>query len=210
MRKISREAILAEPVRFCEGCSTALTWRPNDNPYQFRRRRFCSQKCALPKAVMAWKAALPSLEERFWSHVDKTGDCWIWTACTTRFGYGAVQVNGRNVHAQRVAYELHYGPIPVGLCVMHKCDNPPCVRPEHLMVGTLADNCRDMHAKGRGKCGVGERSGAAKLTEEAVRDIRRRSSSGERKCDLAVEFAVSKATVTLVTQRKVWTHVEEE
>ncbi len=209
MRKISREAILAEPVRFCEGCGTALTWRQNDSPYQFRRRRFCSQKCALPKAVMAWRATLPSLEDRFWSHVDKTGDCWIWVAFRTPFGYGAVQVSGKKVHAHRVAYELTHGAIPVGMCVMHKCDNPPCVRPEHLCLGTASENTKDMYNKGRDRAARGEHSGAAKLTDQAVKDIRRRSSSGERKCDLAVEFGVSKATVTLVTQRRAWAHVED-
>lgn len=100
-------------------------------------------------------AGTPS-EDRFWAKVDKSGDCWVWTASVfrERLGYGKFQTGSnrgesRVAYAHRVSWELHFGPIPNGLFVCHHCDNPPCVRPDHLFLGTAADNVRDMDRKGR-------------------------------------------------------------
>lgn len=91
------------------------------------------------------------LEERFWEKVDKSGDCWVWTRSTNGSGYGQITMPraGAPMLAHRVSWLLHYGPIPAGLFVCHRCDNPPCIRPEHLFLGTNRDNSRDMGAKGR-------------------------------------------------------------
>lgn len=91
-------------------------------------------------------------ETRFWAKVDRTDDCWTWTAATTGSGYGRFghqNARGGWVAAHRFAYELANGPIPDGMFVCHKCDNPPCVNPSHLFLGTHQDNMRDMDAKGR-------------------------------------------------------------
>lgn len=90
--------------------------------------------------------------ERFWNKVDKTGDCWLWTAYTNDKGYGTISMGGRKgsvLLAHRVAWELEHGPVPEGLRVLHKCDTPACVRHDHLFLGTQLDNMRDMMAKGR-------------------------------------------------------------
>lgn len=92
------------------------------------------------------------LEEKFWNQVDKTGDCWIWTGRTER-GYGRV---GRRGLAHRVAYEFSKGPIPEGLEIRHTCDTPPCVKPDHLVAGTHAENMRDMVERERGGGARGE------------------------------------------------------
>lgn len=91
-------------------------------------------------------------ETRFWSKVALTESCWLWTGATTPFGHGTIWLGssgeGRG-YAHRVSWELAHGPIPVDVCVLHHCDTPACVRPEHLFLGTQADNMRDMASKGR-------------------------------------------------------------
>ena len=92
--------------------------------------------------------------ERFWARVDRSGDCWPWTAATNPDGYGVLSWDGRRpMLAHRVAYMLEYGIPPDGLAIMHTCDNPPCVRPSHLVAGTIPDNNHDMWRKGRGRTG---------------------------------------------------------
>lgn len=93
------------------------------------------------------------LGERFWARVHKTDGCWEWTGCRQADGYGRVY-GGRGASPQiaaahRFAYALTHGPIPTGLCVCHKCDNPPCCNPAHLFLGTVRDNAKDMAGKGR-------------------------------------------------------------
>lgn len=89
------------------------------------------------------------MPRNFWDRVDKTGECWLWTGARARKDYGAVRFQGRQQPAHRVAWQLTFGPIPGGLFVLHHCDNPPCVRPDHLFLGTQADNMADKVAKGR-------------------------------------------------------------
>lgn len=89
--------------------------------------------------------------ERFLEKIEKIdGGCWFWTGTLTTFGYGVLRVDGRNVGAHRVAYELFVGPIDDGMNILHGCDNPPCCNPAHLRQGTQAENIADMVARNRG------------------------------------------------------------
>lgn len=97
---------------------------------------------------------------RFWSKVEKTAGCWFWGGARLKAGYGVFQIGRKACKAHRVVYELTYGPIPPGLCVCHSCDNPSCVRPDHLWLGTHQDNATDRQTKGRGGCGRGDRHGS--------------------------------------------------
>jgi hypothetical protein len=87
---------------------------------------------------------------RFWSKVIRTQSCWVWAGCRTAFGHGQLTALNQTLYAHRTAWELHHGvPVPAGMVVMHVCDNPACVRPDHLRVGTQQDNQADCDAKGR-------------------------------------------------------------
>lgn len=95
--------------------------------------------------------AAGTFAHRFEQHVDKSGECWIWTGPISPSGYGRASRGTKKLRAHRAAYELYVGPITDGLHVLHKCDNPACVNPAHLFLGTHLDNMRDMEAKGRAK-----------------------------------------------------------
>jgi hypothetical protein len=89
------------------------------------------------------------LWERFDANVEKRNGCWLWQGSITDMGYGSIFGQGRRRYAHRLMWERTFGPIPVGQCVLHHCDNPRCVNPSHLFLGTKADNTRDMWSKGR-------------------------------------------------------------
>ena len=104
-----------------------------------------------------------AMTERFWAKVQKGGGCWLWTGARTSRGYGSFRVTGYSWSAHRLAYEFHWGPVPAGLHVLHRCDNPRCVRPAHLYVGTPSDNLADALARGRRKASAPVRSWYGKV-----------------------------------------------
>lgn len=147
--------------------------------------------------------------ERFWNKVDKSGDCWKWTAGLFSNGYGAFKLDGKLRKAHRVSYEMHHGPIPEGLLVLHKCDNPKCVNPDHLFLGTHKTNAEDRQNKGRGTCGIhgnqvkGENHYGAKLTVPQVKKIR--SLEGKMTMEkIANIYGVSRHNVWAIIRRRKW------
>lgn len=129
------------------------------------------------------------------------GDCWMWAGQISRRGYGFIKENYKTKLAHRVSYELFVGPIPAGLFVCHRCDNPACVNPGHLFVGTAKDNRKDMFDKGRGNCPRGENHPFSKITKDDVLEIR---TSKKRGCDLAVEYGLSRSTITQIRNGDRW------
>ena len=159
----------------------------------------------LSERVQANREDAPSLAGRFWEHVDQSGECWPWTAGHFDTGYGCAWHEGRAQKAHRVAWMLTRGPIPAGLRVLHRCDNPTCVRPDHLWLGTAQDNTRDMVQKRRHN-----RHGRRVLTLEQVLTIRRLRAQGQTLRAIADQFGVSWVTISLIASRKRWAHVPEE
>lgn len=149
--------------------------------------------------------------ERFWPKVDECGlgECWEWTARRHKQGYGLLSEwdgsRRSRLLAHRVSWEIANGPIPAGLHVLHHCDNPPCVNPAHLFLGTQVDNNLDKHRKGRTPCG--EDTAMAKLSADAVREIRRRGHAGEMQTALSREFAVSRRQIGRIVERDSWRSV---
>lgn len=144
---------------------------------------------------------------RFWSKVDKTDECWVWAAYTSDAGYGFFRLDGHSIPAHRYAYEEYYGTVvPSHLFVCHHCDNPPCVRPDHLFLGTTQENTADKVAKGRQS--LGEKHGRAKITENDVRVIRRLyKEGGVSQAKLAARFGITQIQVSHICLHRAWTHV---
>jgi hypothetical protein len=168
------------------------------------------------------------LTERFWSRVEpKESGCWEWTTRGPG-GYGRFKAGGKNLLAHRVSWEINVGPIPDGLLVLHRCDNPPCIRPSHLFVGTQKDNLRDMQAKGRGLSQVhqkairhptgddhwthkyasrvrrGEQHHNSKMTADQVRELRALSKDGWTLARLAERFGIRISTASYIVRRETW------
>ena len=135
-------AHLRRPDSTCEQCGVTFRIKTKASS-----ARFCSPACS---AAHQSEVRVIPIEDRIWKFVQKTDGCWEWTGQRCARGYGLVAVTHTTVRrAHRVIWELVNGPIPAGMVICHHCDNPPCVRPDHLFIGTQADNMRDMQAKGR-------------------------------------------------------------
>lgn len=152
------------------------------------------------------------LARRLAKHTKHGRGCWEWQGATNSMGYGRLS-NGdgkpKTLLAHRVAWQCVRGRIPKGMCVCHRCDNPLCVRPSHLFLGTRGDNMRDMYAKGRKKPVqlFGECHGKTTLTNEQVLEIRERVKFGEPQRHVAKIFEVTQATVWRIYHRKTWSHI---
>lgn len=195
--------------RTCQLCGAAFYQRP-----AVVRRvggRYCSRKCA--------RQAQPTvpLNERFWAKVNQTSGCWEWTGSRNPKGYGQIQRGGRGgglVLTHRLSWEIHNGSIPDSLFVLHKCDNPACVRPDHLWIGSKAENTADMMAKGRHKTAPpkrllrGEDHPNARLTNDIVSAIRERCASGElSQSEAGRVYGLTSGSVNRIVKRLRWKHL---
>jgi len=143
--------------------------------------------------------------DRFWSKVKirEMSGCWEWSGYKNKQGYGQIKLNGKSVWAHRAAYEIGHGNDPSGLVVRHKCDNPSCCNPSHLILGTLADNAADRVERMRSAFGT--KNCNAKLTEKDIPRIRRDRRPLK---DIAKEYGLHASNIERVKKRQSWRHVE--
>lgn len=144
-------------------------------------------------------------ESEFWARTKDAGDCIEWVGARSSDGYGCVKWDGRVRGTHRVAYQLAVGNIPHGLCVCHSCDNPACVNPDHLFLGSHKDNMADRNRKGRAS--GGRTKSMAKLTPAIASEIRRMCAAGMLQKDCAALFGIHKGTVNDLVLRKTWADV---
>ena len=197
----------------CSTCGSAFS----EVPSKAQARRYCSIECRQRAGYQPRK----TLAERFWPRVDlngpipphrsELGACWIWTGGQTTHGYGSMRVGGQGegmMGAHIASIIIRDGSIPAGMHVLHHCDNPPCVRPDHLFLGTNDDNIRDKIEKGRsGKNGGlrGEQIGNSKLTRDQVDDIRAcYARGGVTLAHLGRTYGVSSTQILRIVRGKVW------
>lgn len=148
------------------------------------------------------------LEQRFYSKVTIKDGCWHWNAHKSKSGYGRLTIQSKEYTAHRLSWMIHYGEIPYGLFVCHKCDNPSCTNPEHLFLGTAKDNAIDRNRKNRHRDDSGEKHPSAKLTNRDVIHIRRRLEQGIQGKTLAQEFGVSRMTISNIKTGRKWSSVQ--
>jgi hypothetical protein len=212
-------------TRLCLVCHAPFTRKPSD--FLNDNGKYCSKACY---GHATSQRASADLAARFWSRVNKTDTCWLWTGYVQAYGYGTLIIDKRMQMAHRVSYEMAYGPILPGLFCLHHCDTPACVRPDHLFLGTQGDNMRDMVSKNRHfavthperqargdqsgprlhpeRMARGEQHVRAKLTEAQVREIRQLHATGQWSYGrLCIHFGVHKTTIALIIQRKNWKHL---
>lgn len=146
-------------------------------------------------------------ECRFLSYVDVTEECWLWMGTRLRDGYGQFMSRTLgNMRAHRMSYLIFKGKIPNGMLVCHSCDNPSCVKPGHLWLGTVKDNTDDMIKKGRNPRGV--LSHLSKLNEQDVKDIRIKHKEGLSYAEIGRLFKVNECTISSIVLHKTWKHIE--
>ena len=155
------------------------------------------------RSKSAPRSDIVPLDIRLWNRVKKTKSCWNWTGATQGVGYGCISLKHKNLLTHRVSYEIFYGGIPNGLCVCHRCDNRLCVNPDHLFLGTIADNQRDAAAKDRLSYGDGNAN--SKLRQKYISFIRHSLFSGSLTGpQLARRFGVDHTTIYRAAKGITW------
>lgn len=191
-------------TRTCQNCGNNF----DVSPYLVKagKAQYCTRLC--------FKTHKRPISVRFFKYVDKEGSngCWEWTG-SKMGGYGGLGWYVRNedglaegrpksTRAHRISWELHNGPIPDGLCVLHYCDNPSCVNPDHLFLGTLQDNMDDRNKKHRQASGA--KHGRARLTELQVLTIRLLSKEGMTHVAISEKLSIPRTTVRYIANRQTW------
>ncbi|MFZ4563641.1 MAG: HNH endonuclease signature motif containing protein [Bacteroidales bacterium] len=167
-----------------------------------------------PRRFINGHGRIKPVVDRFWIKVDQTGDCWKWLGSKPKpkYGesYGAFRLGKKMLKAHQAAWILTNGLIPPGMCVLHKCDNPNCVNPSHLFIGTHQENIQDMVSKGRGSHAMGKSGEAHPLAKLSAKDVSEIRSIGrdEKTTILADKYGVSTSIIRRILNNKLWKGVK--
>jgi len=187
-------------IKNCPACGSEMTYNCKKGlAYSVENNKPC-RRCSQSTRI---RVKTP-VEQRFWSKVEKTASCWNWTGYKN-YGYGIIRINYENIGTHRYSWELHNGKIPDKLCVLHKCDNPKCVNPDHLFLGTPKDNIDDKVSKMR-QC-KGEQQHLNKLTEDQVREIKNTPKYFRSNIILSDKYNVTQTNIIGIRQGKIWKHI---
>lgn len=192
--QVERQCLRCDRSFYCKPCQAV---KP-------RHAQYCSREC---KTL----GMFGTVEEAFWARVDKAGpdDCWLWKGHVEHRGYGVLGRRSSGTHtllAHRISWKIHFGEIPDGLCVCHRCDVKTCMNPRHYFLGTIAENNLDNVSKERHV--KGERVGSAKLTADQVGQIRHEYGSGfSNQSALSKKFGVAFQTISRIVRNEMWRHV---
>lgn len=200
-----------KPVCSVDGCGRESLARGLCGGHYRRSRYYNGINADVPLQLQRSRGLTPVETFRYFMPEQPPSEgCWLWTGSVHDFGYGTFMCQGVHVYAHRVSYELFIGPIPKGLLVRHRCDNPPCCQPAHLLPGTDADNVRDMDERGR-RVAAGSRGSSnpgARLSEADVLHIRAMHADGQwDAADLSESFGITRKTVYSIVNRKTWRHI---
>lgn len=191
-------------MKKCFGCENSFYVTPFTDTNGTIPKKFCSNACYRDYRNRP-AVRLPS----FWAQVTKGPGCWLWTGWKLNSGYGETTIKGKKITVHRLSYMLAYGPIPKGKLIMHTCDVPLCVRPDHLRLGTDADNRADSVAKNRHAHGEMFKR-LAKLTERKVLELRRLRRTDPKKwtgAALGKRYGITASSATGIWLRYTWRHL---
>lgn len=214
MKSIASESQEFDSSRFYLGkfCPKEHEWKGSGKTLRYKSSFGCPV-CAGRKLIGRGRGTWQephAIEPRFWAKVERNNpdECWLWLGSKTSKGYGSVSYDGKIARSHRVSYIMAFGEIADELHVLHRCDNPSCVNPSHLFLGTNADNVADRETKGRRKPPTGELNGRAVLSEDQVIELRKLSALGEHsQKQLAKKFNISTSTCGNILSGRRWKHL---